>query len=150
MRLGTSAGKNASWCSGYQKGRAVLGDVVVEDTNRAWVVDLVGYIRFAEKPLADLRVEGELAVEHLDGPARPIAVGGCVDRRHTTNSEEPFEGPLPAERDPHPRLRLVGGRIQSVGGHPDTPGEAGGEPARVDILRIGGQLGGVVKKKRNL
>ena len=78
----------------HEERRAVVGDVVVEDADRAVVLDGVRRVALAQEARPDLLVVAELRVQHLHRDALAVAVGGGVHGGHPADAEERFEGPL--------------------------------------------------------
>ena len=93
----------------HEEDRAVCGGVVVQDRNGPGVIDLVGYLPFAQKTRRDLVFAGVLGAQHLrfvryfptyltqDGPrprARPYIEGPNVT--HSQEFVPPPTGALQA------------------------------------------------------
>jgi hypothetical protein len=86
---------------------SVLGRVVVEHGHRSHVVDRVGGVAFTEKPRAELLVDRELRVQHLDGDALLIPMRGRKNDRHPAYPEHAVEPVLAAQHRSQAPLSAV-------------------------------------------
>ena len=90
---------------------AVLGDVVVDDGDRAGVHHRVRDVPLAEEARAHRLSRREVGVEHLDREHLAIAVLRHVDGRHAADAEDALERVLPAQDDADARTRQVEGVV---------------------------------------
>ena len=78
--------------------RPVLGDVVIENVDRARMADLVGDVPLAQETPPHLGVGGGGRVQHLDGGVATVAVGRLVDARRAAHVDEALDAPLAVQR----------------------------------------------------
>ncbi len=93
-----------------QKCRAVVGDVVVDDRDRTFVLDAIRDIALPDEALADERIERQLPMQHLEGEALAVAVLDGVYHRHTATSHHVLHDVLAVDGPPQPsrgKLRVV-------------------------------------------
>jgi hypothetical protein len=77
--------------------RAVFARVVVEHGHGARVIDRVGDVPFAQEPGFGIPSPRQVRVQKLDRTALAVAIGGGVDGRHPTYTQQAVELPLSME-----------------------------------------------------
>ena len=88
--------------------RPVLGVRVVEDTDHAWVLDLVREVALPQEARHQPRIGDELRVEHLQCRALAVAMGRPVDRCHAADPEQRIDPPLLVQQRSHARPSALG------------------------------------------
>jgi hypothetical protein len=85
-----------------EKGRAVIGNVVVQDSDRTVMLDAVGDVALAHEALTNEGVERELPMQHLERKALAVAMLDRIDHGHAAIADHGLDDVFVVDGPPQP------------------------------------------------